>query len=172
MRAAGAISERLPSPINSTGYEASPHLAPDGWLYFASMRAGGAGQGDIYRAKGSATGWAVEPLGNAINSPTGEWNVTLSPDGSMMVFEASGPPDQSHGQRRSLPLMHGERRMAARQAMDALNTDGSDLDFRFIGPREGVFTSATIGGGRCAALRRPRRISRAANSPLGVLAAL
>ena len=42
---------RLPAPINSTGNEWFPRLAPDGWLYFGSDRPGGHGKTDIWRAR-------------------------------------------------------------------------------------------------------------------------
>lgn len=146
MRDGWRKADHMPSPINTDGYEASPYYAPDDTLYFASVREGGMGQGDIYRAKPSADGWQVELLGPAINSPTGEWNLTLSPDGSMMVFEASGRPTNRtvSGDLYLSCLIDGEWSEA--QPMSALNTDDSDLDFRFTGMREGVFTTATIGG--------------------------
>ncbi len=154
------MAERLPSPVNTGGYEASPHVAPDGSLYFASQREGGMGQGDIYRARRTAAGWEVEPLGPAINSPTGEWNLALSPDGATMVFEASGRQTN-----RTVPgdlylscLVDGEWQPA--EPMHALNTDGSDLDFRFTGPREGVFTTAKIGGDGMLRYAGPEHFAR------------
>ena len=136
----------LPEPVNTPGYEASPHIASDGTLYFASIRDGGAGQGDSYRDVESGDSWLVEALSPAINSPTGEWNLTLSPDGAIMVFEASGRPTN-----RTVP---GDLYIACKTndgwsdavPMEALNTDDSDLDFRFTGLREGVFTTAEMGG--------------------------
>ena len=136
----------LPEPVNTAGYEASPHIAPDGTLYFTSIRDDGIGQGDIYRDIANGDAWQVKALGTSINSPTGEWNLTLSPDGKIMVFEASGRPTN-----RTVP---GDLYISCRTdegwstavPMDALNTDDSDLDFRFISQREGVFTTAEMGG--------------------------
>ncbi len=137
---------KLPDPINTDGYEASPHFGPDGPLYFASQRNGGLGQGDIYRAQQDGSQWRIEQLGDAINSPTGEWNLTISPDGKIMVFESSGRPTN-----RTVPgdlywscLEDGAWQSA--QPLHALNTDASDLDFRFIGRREGVFSTAQSNG--------------------------
>lgn len=132
--------------LNTPGYEASPHLAPDGSIYFASQREGGVGQGDIYRAKPSGEGWEIELLGPEVNSTTGEWNLALSDDGQIMVFEASG-----RATNRTVPgdfylscLVDGVWQAA--KPMDSLNTDDSDLDFRFTGRREGVFSTAKFGG--------------------------
>ena len=139
-------ARRLPSPVNSPGYEASPYYAPDGSLYFASIRDGGTGQGDIYRAVESGGEWTVTELGPAINSPTGEWNLTLSPDGSMMVFEASGRATNrtNSGDLYLTCLVDGEWTPA--RPLSGLNTDDSDLDFRFITARTGTFTTAKVGG--------------------------
>lgn len=136
----------LPAPVNTGGYEASPHLAADDSLYFASSREGGSGEGDIYRATLLNGDWSVILLGPAINSETGEWNVTLSPDGRIMVFEASGRATNRtvSGDLYASCLMRGEWQPA--WPLDALNTDNSDLEFRFSGMREGYFTTATIGG--------------------------
>lgn len=132
--------------LNTPGYEASPHMAPDGSLYFASQRAGGIGQGDIYRAIPEGDSWTIELLGPAINSPTGEWNLTLSPDGSMMVFEASGRPTNGTGSGDLYLSCNVGGEWQPAQPMVKLNTDGSDLDFRFLGYHEGVFSTAVMGG--------------------------
>lgn len=132
--------------LNSEGYEASPQISAPGALYFASMRDGGRGQGDIYFAKRVNDGWEIETLGPEINSPTGEWNLALSPDGKVMVFESSGrPTNRTVSGDLYLSCMKAGKWQPA-IPMHALNTDGSDLDFRFTGPREGVCSSATIGG--------------------------
>lgn len=39
---------------------------------------------------GGDDGWRVETQGEAINGPGGEWNVWVSEDESLMIFEASG----------------------------------------------------------------------------------
>jgi Tol biopolymer transport system component len=83
--------ERL--AINSEAAEYSPVVVASGALYFASARPGGPGRGDLYRAAPDGDGFA-EPvvLGSEVNSPTGEWNLWVSPDESWMIFEASGRP--------------------------------------------------------------------------------
>ena len=136
----------LVGALNTPGYEASPQRAADGWLYYASMTDGGFGQGDIHRARLVGDEWQVELLGPDINSPTGEWNLAVSPDGKAMVFEASGRPTNLSlsGDLYLSCNVDGVWQKAV--PMAGLNTAYSDLDFRFTGPREGVFTTAMIEG--------------------------
>jgi hypothetical protein len=90
------IPQRLPEPVNSTGYEWFPRPAPDGWLYFGSDRPGGLGKTDIWRARQDAHGrWQVENLGAAINSAGDEYEPLPSPDGERLVVMADGGLYQS-----------------------------------------------------------------------------
>ena len=76
--------------VNSSAEEYSPIVTTSGALYFASNREGGPGQGDVYRAEANGDGFlASQPLGPAINTPTGEWNLWVSADESEMIIEAS-----------------------------------------------------------------------------------
>ena len=130
-----ATGWNAPQPVagvNSPADEYSPVIAPDGALYFASARNGGFGQGDIWSAAPAQQGFA-EPvnLGPSINSPTGEWNLGISPDGSLLIFEASGRLTN-----RSVPGdLYLSRRLAdgwsVPVALHALNTTGSELMPRF-----------------------------------------
>lgn len=80
-------------PVNSDSMEYSPVITESGALYFASDREGGVGQGDLYRAAPSGSGFmAPQSLGPAFNSPTGEWNLWVSADDSEIIFEASSRP--------------------------------------------------------------------------------
>lgn len=83
---------QLPKPVNSDGAEWFPRLCDrDGWLYFGSDRAGGAGATDIYRAKQSTDGtWTTENLGAAINTTGDEYEPLPSPDGTRLVIMADG----------------------------------------------------------------------------------
>ena len=86
--AGDGVLERL--DINSDAAEYSPVVTGAGSLYFASVRDGGMGQGDIYRSTPMNSGFeAPELLGPAVNSPTGEWNVWVSPEETELLFEAS-----------------------------------------------------------------------------------
>lgn len=78
---------RLPGPLNSTGREWFPRIAPDGWLYFGSDRPGGRGKTDIWRARETRPGeWMVENLGPSINTPADEYEAAFSPDGTRMIL--------------------------------------------------------------------------------------
>jgi len=140
------VLERL--AINSDAAEYSPVLTASGALYFASARPGGPGQGDLYRAARTPEGFGEPvPLGPAINSPTGEWNLWVSPDESEMIFEAS-----SRSTNISVPgdlyysrFVSGEWTNA--EAMTPLNSDGSDLLPRMHPDGTMLFyTTAPIGG--------------------------
>jgi len=81
----------LPQPVNSDGAEWFPRPGSDGWLYFGSDRAGGAGATDIYRAKPNTEGtWTVENLGAAINTTGDEYEPLPSPDGTRLIIMADG----------------------------------------------------------------------------------
>jgi len=81
----------LPEPVNSSGAEWFPKLAPDGWLYFGSSRDGGLGANDIWRARTDAAGrWTVENLGPAVNTEGDEYEPLLSPDGTRIIVMADG----------------------------------------------------------------------------------
>ena len=79
--------------INSGATEYSPVITASGTLYFASNREGGPGQGDLYRAAPAGSGFLPpQPLGPAVNTSTGEWNLWVSADESEIIFEASSRP--------------------------------------------------------------------------------
>ncbi|HNP36229.1 MAG TPA: hypothetical protein PKK10_10275 [Woeseiaceae bacterium] len=79
--------------INSASTEYSPVVSNSGALYFASDREGGQGQGDLYRAEpGGSDFLTPQPLGPAINTPAGEWNLWVSADERDIIFEASSRP--------------------------------------------------------------------------------
>lgn len=87
-----AAPQRLPEPVNSSANEWFPRMGQDGWLYFGSARAGGAGKNDIWRAREGADGrWTVENLGPPVNGPDDEYEAERSPDGQrMIVMRADG----------------------------------------------------------------------------------
>ncbi len=135
-------------PVNSGAAEYSPVTTSSGALYFASDRAGGLGRGDIYRATLTDGRWdPPERMGPVINSPTGEWNLWVSPDEVDMVFEAS-----SRSTNVSVPgdLYYTWRTptgWTAAVALDAVNSRGSDLMPRLHPDGETlIYTTAPIGG--------------------------
>lgn len=82
--------ERLPEPVNSTGNEWFPRMDRDGWLYFGSDRPGGYGKTDIWRARKSGKGWAVENAGSNINSADDEYEALPNPNGKWLLLSADG----------------------------------------------------------------------------------
>lgn len=137
----------LPAPINDNHREWSPVIRSGRTVYFASDRPGGQGMGDLYRAKQDETGlWYVQALPTTINSPGGEWNLDVSPDGGHLIFEAS------HRQtNRTVPgdlylsEWSDESGWRAATPLSQFNTDGSDLIPRFIGPHQFIFTTVEHG---------------------------
>jgi len=114
--------------INSEAAEYSPVVTAAGALYFASTRNGDPADGDLYRAAPEGGAFAPpEPLGVAINSPTGEWNLWVSADERELIFEASS---RSTNVSNSGDLYYSWRTPAGWTAavpVNALNSHGSDL---------------------------------------------
>jgi hypothetical protein len=81
--------ENLGAPVNTTGREYDPFIAPDqSWLIFASERPGGYGAADLYVSFRRPDGSWGEPknLGPSVNTAGSEYTPTLSPDGRYLVF--------------------------------------------------------------------------------------
>ena len=134
--------------INSEAAEYSPVIVASGALYFASARPGGPGEGDIYRTEPDGDGFA-EPvvLGPEVNSPTGEWNLWVSPDESWMIFEASGRPTNVSVPGDLYLSQRDDSGWAPAVPLTDFNTAGSDLLPRVHPDGKTIyFTSAPIGG--------------------------
>ena len=134
--------------INSDAAEYSPVVTASGALYFASNRDGGPGEGDLFRAAPKGDGFlAPQPLGHALNAPTGEWNIWVSSDESEIIFEAS-----SRSTNVSIPgdlyySWHTSAGWTAAAPIEQLNTRNSDLMPRLHPNGETLYyTSAPIGG--------------------------
>lgn len=84
--------KHLDAPVNGDAQETSPSVAADGTLYFSSNRKGGRGAADIYRARAVGGKYAEpENLGDAVNSPTPEPQVFVTPDGRLLIFAGARP---------------------------------------------------------------------------------
>ncbi|TWB46131.1 WD40 repeat protein [Nitrospirillum pindoramense] len=121
---------RLPSPINSMGYEWFPRLAPDGWLYFGSDRPGGFGKTDIWRARADGQGgWTVENAGPALNGPDDEYEALPSPDGQRLILMA----ENGAGDVRTLYESHKtDNGWSPRRALGPdVNATGSEIGALF-----------------------------------------
>ncbi|MDX1460031.1 MAG: hypothetical protein R3348_03150 [Xanthomonadales bacterium] len=138
--------ERLDVSASEADY--SPVVTASGALYFASARPGGLGQGDLWRAEARGETFAApDSLGPAVNSPTGEWNLWVSPDEQQLLFEASSRPSNV-----SVPGdLYYSRRTAtgwtAAIPVTPLNSGDSDLLPRPGPSGEALwYTTAPIGG--------------------------
>lgn len=127
------IPERLAEAINSEAEEFSPAVAADGTLYFASGRPGGVGMGDIYVSRPERGRYRqAEILPTTVNSPLGEWNVSVDPAGRMLFVEAS----QRAGNRSTYGDLYLSRRdptsgsWSRALPIPMLNTTGSELTAR------------------------------------------
>lgn len=82
----------LDSMINAGPSDTSPWLSPDGnTLLFYSERSGGRGKADLYASTRHNGAWsAPENLGAAVNTDSSEYNPSLSPDGSTLLFGRGG----------------------------------------------------------------------------------
>jgi WD40 repeat protein len=77
----------LPSPVNSPGYDNYPSVASTGTLYFATVREGGRGQNDLYRAPLVDGKYSrVENLGAVINTAGTDADPYIAPDESFLIF--------------------------------------------------------------------------------------
>jgi Tol biopolymer transport system component len=77
----------LPAPVNSTGYDNYPSVAANGTLYFASVRGGGRGRNDLYRAPLIDGKYSqVEKLGDIINTSGTDADPYIAPDESFLIY--------------------------------------------------------------------------------------
>lgn len=136
----------LSGDIKSDKTEFSPVLTSSGNLYFASMRDGGFGQGDIYACEfrdGACNN--TRNLGKQINSAGGEWNVFVDPEETYMIFEASGRiPGKNNGDFYISFKEKGIWQQA--MYMNALNTEGSDLAARLSPDGKTLYFAQSKGG--------------------------
>ena len=136
--------ERLPEPITSAAREYSPKLDSKGNLYFASDRPGGYGQGDIYichKLYGSFQ--APVNLGNTINQKGGEWNLEISDDGEVLIFEASGRAQNLSPYGDLYISFKKDNTWSVPQNLEELNSTGSDLSPELTLDNEYLFFSSS-----------------------------
>ena len=84
---------RLDTIINTPKNEFYVSATDDGSIFYSSQYDGGFGYGDIYEASIKDGKYEVKNLGEAINSPTGEGDPYVSPDGKIIVFMSWGRED-------------------------------------------------------------------------------
>ncbi len=66
---------RLGVPINTSGNEMFPYVAPDGKLFFASDGHAGFGKLDLFVAENTEQGWVVKNLGQNINTVADDFGI-------------------------------------------------------------------------------------------------
>jgi Tol biopolymer transport system component len=134
--------------INSDAEEYSPVITTSGTLYFASNRDGGPGAGDLYRALPTDNGFSTpEPLGPALNSRAGEWNIWVSPDENEIIFEASSRSTNVSIAGDLYYSWHTPAGWTAAVPIEQLNTRNSDLMPRMSPDGTTLYyTSAPTGG--------------------------
>jgi hypothetical protein len=80
------------APVNTDGPDAYPTVTKDGTLYFMSVRAGGYGQDDIYRAEMKRGEYpAVENIGPLVNTDHAEVDPFVAADESCLIFCSDRP---------------------------------------------------------------------------------
>ena len=137
-------ARRLAEPLNSGAREYSPRTDKLGNLYFASDRSGGLGQGDLYVSRlQNGSFQDPENMGEGINSVTGEWNLEISDEGDILIFEASGRTENksSYG---DLYISFKEGNVwSIPQNVGELNSTGSDLSPDLSSQNEMLFYSSS-----------------------------
>jgi Tol biopolymer transport system component len=134
--------------VNSDAEEYSPFVTESGSLFFASDRAGGYGQGDIYRADRLDDGFGPATLlGPNINSPFGEWNMWVAADESELIFESSSRPTNISIPGDLYYSSHTSDGWTKAEPLTSLNSEGSDLMPRLHPDGDMLYyTTAPIGG--------------------------
>ena len=85
--------EKMPTPINSEGWEPSASITPDEkTIFFTSDREGGQGGTDIWYARQLPSGdWArPQNLGEGVNTEFDEDGPFIHPDGKTLYFSSRG----------------------------------------------------------------------------------
>jgi Tol biopolymer transport system component len=112
----------LPHPVNSPADERSPSEAPDGTVYFASDREGGAGSWDLYRAR-PAPGLGYGPAENleALNTPGPDVDPRVVSGGGALLFSSPGAGERGAAGDLYLSRLE-DGAWAAPVGLDAVNT--------------------------------------------------
>jgi WD40-like Beta Propeller Repeat len=91
-------AENLGPLVNSSGYDNYPAVAKNRTLYFGSVRAGGKGEGDLYRSRLVNGKYAqAENLGASINTDGNEADPYIAPDESYLIFSGDLPGGLGEG---------------------------------------------------------------------------
>ncbi|MGD8539020.1 MAG: hypothetical protein PVI66_09905 [Candidatus Aminicenantes bacterium] len=135
-------AKHLKGPVNTEAQEYYPIFAQNGTLYFSSLRPGGFGGADIYRAR-FENGAFLEPenLGPPINTENFEGDLFIATDESYIIVTCYGRPDsigsgdlyisfrQEDGTWLPLKNMGPSINSAANEHCPILSPDGKYLFF-------------------------------------------
>jgi Tol biopolymer transport system component len=130
--------------VNSERWERGPCVSADGSLYFCSLREGGFGGSDIYRAAWVDGAFAApENLGSTVNTAGHESFPYVTPDESLLLYESASGDLFAHTR---LPDGSWSEAIDMAEALDSsgpqdrfprLSDDGTVLFFvsnRWLGP--------------------------------------
>jgi len=138
------VPQRLENPVNSGKREYSPRTDGQGNLYFASDRSGGMGQGDLYISLSNGdTFLSPMNLGEPLNSKTGEWNLEVSSEGNIIIYEASGRKENISSYGDLYISFKSNEKWSIPQNISELNTTGSDLYPQFIEEDQTLFYTSS-----------------------------
>jgi hypothetical protein len=119
----------LGAPVNGPGADYYPSIAANGTLYFSSVRPGGKGSMDLYRARLVEGKYSeIENLGDAINTQFSEVDAVVAPDESFIIFSGFGRPDDQNGRGDLYISYHRDGAWTpARNLGPAVNTAARDF---------------------------------------------
>ena len=127
----------FPGPVNSNESEYGPSIDLQGNLYFGSYRKGGMGWGDLWFSSFENEDY-MEPknLGANINTDDGEWGACISPDGSFLIYEASGRPENmSYSGDLWISYRGANGYWSESEHLGEINSGGSDLTPKIHGEK-------------------------------------
>ena len=115
---------RLGAEVNTPNYENYPAVAANGNLYFSSVREGGKGRNDLYRARFvNGRYLQAESLGEALNTSASDADPYIAPDESYIIFSSDRADTRGEG---DLYVSYNENGQwsAPRNLGDTINTPG------------------------------------------------
>lgn len=128
----------LAKPLNSSFFESSACIAPDGSaMYFVSERNGSYGNADIWRSKKLGKNIWAKPvnLGPVVNTEEDELGVFIHPDGKTLFFTSKG-----HG------TMGGYDVFMTQMKADSTWTDPVNLGYPINSTKDDIYFVMTADG--------------------------
>ncbi len=155
---------RLGAEVNTPHYENYPAVAANGNLYFASVREGGKGENDLYRARYvNGSYMPAENLGDVLNTTASDADPYIAPDESYIIFSSDRADTRGEG---DLYISYNEngRWTMPRNLGDTINT--AEYEYTPLVSPDGRYLFFSRGWGEIYQiemsvlnLQQPRRIS-------------